>query len=304
MTSINQGMSYVRVTQRSASTGVMQNLFGNLERMGKLQAQLSSGKAIARPSDGPSATLSAMQLRSDMRAEQQYQRNAEDGLGWLNTADTAITTALDMTRRARELTLQAMNSGSSGSVEARDAIAIELENLRDGLIGLANTKYLDRPVFGGTTSGQSAYNPATGAYTGDANAVLRTVRDDGRVRVDTTGPEVFGDGATSLFSVIADLASRARTSPETLGTGLAALDSGMTRLRGAVADVGARAARVGDLKQAAEDRINMLKSQVSEVEDVDLPKTIMDLQLQEVAYQAALGTTSRILQPTLVDFLR
>ena len=38
--------------------------------------------------------------------------------------------------------------------------------------------------------------------------------------------------------------------------------------------------------------------------NADLPKTIMDLQLREVAYQAALGTASRVLQPSLVAFLR
>jgi flagellar hook-associated protein 3 FlgL len=37
---------------------------------------------------------------------------------------------------------------------------------------------------------------------------------------------------------------------------------------------------------------------------VDLAKATVDLQLQEVAYQAALATTGRVLQPTLLDFLR
>jgi flagellar hook-associated protein 3 FlgL len=46
------------------------------------------------------------------------------------------------------------------------------------------------------------------------------------------------------------------------------------------------------------------QNQLSEVEGVDLPATMVELQLQEVAYQAALGATARVIQPTLVDFLR
>jgi flagellar hook-associated protein 3 FlgL len=37
---------------------------------------------------------------------------------------------------------------------------------------------------------------------------------------------------------------------------------------------------------------------------VDLPATIVELQMQEVAYQAALGATARAIQPSLMDFLR
>jgi flagellar hook-associated protein 3 FlgL len=43
---------------------------------------------------------------------------------------------------------------------------------------------------------------------------------------------------------------------------------------------------------------------VSDVEDIDLPKTISDMQLQQVAYQAALAAGAKVVQPSLVDFLR
>ena len=45
-------------------------------------------------------------------------------------------------------------------------------------------------------------------------------------------------------------------------------------------------------------------SALSEVENTDLAKAIVDLQLQEVAYQAALAATARVMQPSLLDFLR
>ena len=58
------------------------------------------------------------------------------------------------------------------------------------------------------------------------------------------------------------------------------------------------------MRQAADDRVIDLNSQLSNVEDIDLPKTITDLQLQQTAYQAALAATAKVVQPSLVDFLR
>jgi flagellar hook-associated protein 3 FlgL len=47
-----------------------------------------------------------------------------------------------------------------------------------------------------------------------------------------------------------------------------------------------------------------LRAQLSNVEDIDLPKTITELALQQTAYQAALAATAKVIQPSLVDFLR
>ena len=45
-------------------------------------------------------------------------------------------------------------------------------------------------------------------------------------------------------------------------------------------------------------------SRISENEDIDMPKTIMDLEAQKVGYQAALGAASKVLQVSLLDFLK
>ena len=41
-----------------------------------------------------------------------------------------------------------------------------------------------------------------------------------------------------------------------------------------------------------------------EIENVDLAEATIQLKMQEVGYQAALGATSRVIQPSLLDFLR
>jgi flagellar hook-associated protein 3 FlgL len=210
---------------------------------------------------------------------------------------------MDQVRRVRELTLQGMSNGTAGSPAAREALAAEIDQIRTSLISVANTRYEDRPVFGGTTAGGTAYD-AAGAYVGEAEDVERTVGPGVRVRVDTGGPATFGTGNTQLFTVLADISQSLRTDPSTLGDGLGRLDTAMQTLQTQLSDIGARYNRLGQMRQTAEDSLLTLRTQLSDVEDIDLPETIMHLQLQQTAYQAALGATARAVQPSLMDFLR
>ena len=292
-----------RVTQRSIGVQALHNLQGNLDRLGRLQQQLSSGKVLSRPSDSPTGSVASLRLRSEVHTNEQYERNASDALGWLGTIDKSLTGSLSLLRRARDLTLQGMSSGTAAAPAAREAVAAELRALRENLLGVANTRYLDRPVFGGTTTGTQAYDSA-GGYVGDANPVQRTIADGTQIRVDVDGPTAFGSGAGDLFDILADLASGVLSSPASLGAELGRLDGAVQALQSSLADVGARFNRIEQMKATAEERVLDLKNSLSEVEDVDLPKTIVELQMQEVAYQAALGATARVMQPSLVDFLR
>ncbi|BFU42133.1 flagellar hook-associated protein FlgL [Krasilnikovia sp. MM14-A1004] len=292
-----------RVTESSIHTRVLANLQRNISRGQQIQDQLSSGKQINRPSDSPTGTVSSLQLRGETRALQQYSRNADDGIGWLSTLDSTLSSSTTLINRARDLTVQGLSSGTNDT-QSNEALAVEIDNIRQSLIGYSNTKYLNRPVFGGTTSGADAFD-ATGAYIGDTGQVARTVGNGVKVRVDVTGPEAFGSGTTQLFTVLQGIADSIRSGDSTaLSDGLKNLDSAADLVKNTLSDVGARYNRVAQTKQSAEDRLLAVTSQLSDVEDVDLPKTIMEMQLQQTSYQAALAASAKVIQPSLIDFLR
>lgn len=297
-----------RITQRSVSATMMSGLQSNLSRLQKLQEQLSSGKQVSRPSDSPVKTVEAMQFRSGIRRTEQHIRNADDGLARLGATDAALTDSLNLTHRARELVLQGMND--SVNAQGREALATELATLRDSLLGVANTRYLDRPIFGGNSLAPDAYD-AMGAYQGDGGAVVRTVAPGTTVDANVTGPEVFGaDGDPSqLFAVLNTLVGALRDPDPAarhaaLTGGLVNLDNAVDRMITSLGQVGARFNRVETMRGAAEGQLIGLTDNLAEVESIDLPKTIVDLQMQEVAYKAALGATARVVQPSLLDFLR
>ena len=292
----------MRITQRAVATTSLQGLNRNLEQIGQLQQQLTSGRLISAPSDSPTGTNRAMQLRSSQAAVEQQSRAIGDAKAWLEQTDSTLQTIIEHTQRVRDLTLQASNDGAM-SASGRQAIAIEVASLRDGLIALANTRSQGRPLFGGTTSGPAAYS-AAGAYVGDAGSVNRRVSDDQVMAINTTGPAAFGQGPDDLFGVVGSIAAAVTTDPAALPGHLQDLDQVMGGLLDALAGVGVRGARIERLEEVGLDRSLSLSSQLSEVENIDLPDTMMRLQMQQIGYETALAATAKAIQPTLLDFLR
>jgi flagellin-like hook-associated protein FlgL len=293
----------VRITQRAVALTSLQGLNRNLDAVGRLQQQLTSGRLISAPSDSPTGTNRAMQTRSDQAASAQQQRNITDAKSWLEQTDSALQEMLDTARRVRDLTVQGSSTGAQSDVSTQ-AIATEVKSLREGLLSLANRTIGGRPLFGGVTPGTKAYD-ATGAYVGQAGPpVTRRVSDTEVVRVDTTGPEAFGPAGADLFAIVDKIATDVVSNPTNLAGHLTDLDSVMKGMLTAVADVGSRAARVEREEQVNADRSLTLSSQLAETENIDLPNTIMRLQMQQVGYEAALSATAKALQPTLLDYLR
>lgn len=295
----------------------MASLQRSLARTQTAQDQISSGKQLHRPSDSPTGTVTALQLRGEVRANKKYSTNADDAMGRLGAVQDTLQNATALVAKVRELTLAAASSGGTSTPEANRARAAEIEEIKGTLIQYANTKYLDRPVFGGATPDVNAYNDVTGQYVGEENGeMLRAIGPNAKVRVDVRGPEVFGadkvlengvevDNPAQLFRVLDTLTTAMREGDaESINTGLENLDKASNLLTSTLSDVGARYNRVTQMKQSAEDRLMSVSSQLSDIEDVDLPKAIMELQLQQTSYQAALAATAKVIQPSLIDFLR
>lgn len=293
----------MRITQRAVALTSLQGLNRNLDAVGKLQTQLTSGRLINTVSDSPTGTNRAMQTRDEQAANAQQARNISDAQSWLDQSDSALQTMISTARRVRDLTVQGLSTGSA-SATSQQALAIEVTSLREGLLSLANLQVQGRPLFGGVTSGGKAYD-ATGAWVGQGGVpVTRRVSDSEKMRVDISGPEAFGAPGNDLFAVVERIATDLVANPTALSTHLADLDVIMNGMSTAVADVGTRGARLERVAQINSDRAMALTQQLAETESIDLPNTIMRLEMQKVGYEAALSATAKAIQPTLMDYLR
>lgn len=289
-----------RVSNRMLVDNSLANLQSSFQKLGDLQGEASSLKRLRKPSDAPADVVSAMSLHSDLNRNDQISRNVDDAEAWLGSADSALTSVVTQLQKVSDLVVQGR---SASDPTAREAIASQIDSIRSSLIGVANTQYAGRAIFAGTASGGAAY-AADGSYVGVSAAVERTVAPGQRIQVNVNGDTVFGGPGSDVFTTLAQVANAVRTDPSQLDTLSTALNTQTTNVQSALASVGARFQRVDALKsQNTSDGLTM-KQNLSSIEDADIAQVMMNLQMQQVSYQAALQATARAIQPSLADFLK
>lgn len=291
-----------RVTNTTMAAAAQRDLQAAQSRLAALQNKGMTLDKIARPSDDPAAAAAALQTRAQLTAVGQYGRNIDDGAGWLNATDAALTRATNVLNRVRDLTVQAGNGALSAA--AKESIAIELESLNKELLAAANTKHLGRNLFAGTSDAAAAFSSASPPqFAGAAGTVDRRVGPDQTVRVDSDGAAIFGDGGTSVFGTVAAIASGLRAGADVTPR-LAHIDGSLKAIVGGRSDVGARQALLERAGNTTSELEASLEARRTDLEVADLGSTILDLKLQETNYQAALAVTAKVLQPSLMDYLR
>lgn len=291
----------MRVTEGSASYGSLAGVQSAAARLAALQAKLSSGQQITTPSDDPSGTVRALQLRADLKRSSAYAASASDAIGWMSVSDSAYTQIVTLTQTARTLVVQGANTGAGSSASAT-ALADQIDGIRASLITLANTTYNGRPVFGGTTAGATAYD-VNGNYVGDSGDVMRSVGPQVTVQVNQSGAQVFGAPGNDLFALLGTISTTLRTNPAAVGASLSALDTSLAQISSAQAVEGAAYQRVQVAQSAQSSSTLSTRSQLSDVQDIDIAQMAVQVTTANTNYQAALQTMASIRQISLLDFL-
>lgn len=313
-------MAITRVTQRMMTQGNTARLGGILSRMSKTEEQLTTGKRFNRPSDDPTAVSSSMRLRRSASDQKQYSRNVQDGIGWLSQIDSTLQSVQSQVVRVQTIAIAGADMGSIPQ-SGLDAYAAEVDQIRQQLISESNATYLDRPVFGGVTSGSSAFTEdAAGnvSYVGVDGSIARTVAKGVTIQVDASGQAVFGaqttvtlsDGTTTttqpaLFATLTQLSDALRNGNQAgVQAAMAGLDTLRSNISTVNADVGTRMNRLQAAGQSAQNEGLSIASTLSDLEDVDAAQAATDYQMQQTAYQVALSVTAKSITPTLADFLK
>jgi flagellar hook-associated protein 3 FlgL len=295
------------MSSNQAVRNFLSDLEGNYRMLSESQRQVSTGKRILTPSDDPVGIAISLGLRRDQGANEAWGRNIDDSLTWLNTTDRALGQALEIVQRARELAVQGGNG--TLSVASRQLIADEVSSLKSQFVEVGNSSLGGRFIFGGTATDTQPFDPATevAALPINTNLVNREVAQGSVISVNITADRLQDPpGATAdIFTVIDNLAAALGTNDSTaIGAALGALDDhqgNISALRGE------GAAKINRLELTS-SRFAAQKiatgDQLSRIEDADMAQAITDLSMRESVYNAALATGARVIQPSLVDFLR
>lgn len=306
----------MRTTNLMTSRLVLTGIEDASTRLAHTQRKLTTGKEILRASDDPLNAHRALTLREETEGLKQYQKNVTDGEAWQNVSDIAFQRLNDYTAKAKELVIQ--GASDSTSPAGREAIAQEIDQIIKAVKQEANATYAGRFIFGGTAVTTPPYSvDGVDPYAGNAETFARQIGPGVSVPVNALVNTVLGNGAgvapgqndNKLLHTLRDVATHLRsgtTADANLlrGTDLSRLDTNTDVLLGLRAEVGARSNRFevanGRLAEIEENVTRLL----SETEDADMAKTMVDFSMQTAVYQSALRSGANIVQASLLDFLR
>ncbi|MFD1451111.1 MULTISPECIES: flagellar hook-associated protein FlgL [Oceanobacillus] len=294
----------MRVTQSMLSNNMLRNLTHSNTQMNKYMEQLYTGKKISKPSDDPMIAMKGVSYRSELARINQFERNTSEVNSWLDNTDAAMDQTNQAMQRLKELAVKASNGTNSD--DEYQSIVEEAKQLKEHLVDIANTNVNGRYIFNGTNSDTPPVEvDENGVITPnfDPGDVLIEVSSGITVKANTDGSTVFGKGEEDLFTTVDKFIDRLETG-EDIEDSIGELDASIGGILDSRAEIGARMNRVELVENRLADQKIVTTKTLSDNEDVDFAEAITNLITQESLHRAALSAGSRIIQPSLVDFLR
>ena len=295
----------MRVSNRLIASTVNSNLFKNIDRLLELQTMVSSGKRVNKPSDDPISMGRILDYRKTLASVDQYGRNISNGESWLNLTDSVLGGIGDLIIRAKELAIY--QASDTNSTDDRLIASEEVKNIFDQVMALANTKQGNSYLFAGFNTDtlpferDDLYNITHFVDNGDIDIVVGV---DVRININTNGDDAFIDNV-NIFEAIGDLNTALEADDTTaIANQIDELDNALNHLLIIRANTGAKLNRLESTENHWADFKLNIQTQLSDEEDADIMKVVSDMVAQQAAYRASLAASAKIIQPSLIDFIR
>ena len=271
-------------------------------KMGKLMEQLSTGKKISRPSDDPVVAMKGMYYRTNLTELEQYKRNLSESYAWMENSEAALDHVQSVMHRARELVVQGSNE--TYSTEDRQAMAKEIEQLKHDFVQVANTQVAGKYIFNGTAIDKPRITDANDPTSvSTENSPFEVEVSRGIKLQSNINPEnVFNEDMMEIWNGLQSALETSDT--DALKDLMGRFDKAADTISAERSELGARYNRL----EMVDNRIGyqevVATRVLSDNEDADIEKVITDLTSQESVHRASLGVGARVIQPSLLDFLR
>lgn len=296
----------MRVTNSMMVRNMLDNLQNNLDNLSDLNQKLGSGKIFQKPSDGPIEVSDSLNYKSILNRNSQYQRNLSQADNWLSASENALNSATDVIQRSRELTIYAATDSLTAA--DREQIAAEFKELRNEMIDISETKLGDNYIFSGQNLKEKPFtvieNPDFELeYQGDNRGITRQLNDGVQMKINLSGERVFQDDIELLNDIYQELSNEEAGADE-IGEYIADVEASLNDFTKLRSELGAKTKRITMTESRLEAEELQMRKLQSQNEDADLAEVITELMMQESVYNASLASGSRIMQQSLVDFIR
>lgn len=286
------------MTENTINKRVMRNINSSLQRLDRNYLELSSGKRIHYPSDDPVGLAISLKLRNSLREMEQYKKNGENAISWLEATDASLNELTKVLHRLKEIAVYGANE--TLPEESMNALADEVAELKNHIWQIGNTKYENRYLFAGQQTRTPPYDDSFN-YQGDDRYLLVEVGTGSQLEYSAPGSIVYGD----FFTRLGELEDHLRNMEhENISGDLAMLEERLDQILIVRSAVGAKVNRLErNIERLGAMEVNY-SGLLSKNEDADIAEVVMRLKMNEHVYEAALATGARILQTTLVNYLR
>jgi flagellar hook-associated protein 3 FlgL len=303
---------------RIAGTSYTDSMVGQLNfltaRQFQLQTQVSTGQRIQKPEDDPTGMSVALRLQAQSGLVNQYSQNLASLQSTANNAAGIMQQLKSISDRAGEIATLAQDDTrtpaelQSYASEVNQMIqqAVQLANSKDGSNYLFSGTKSDTPPFAAVKDANGNVTAVT--YQGNTNASQKEIAENTTVTTDTPGENTSGSGPrglladsrhgadffSHLISLQKDLENVDRTAITKLDQPSLAKDE--DNLIYQISITGVTLSRLDSAAQSVSTRQQALQQSLTKVAGVDVTKVITDLSQAQSTYQAALASSSVLLQ--------
>ncbi len=296
----------MRVTQAMTADNALYNLQKGRAVLDSLQEKISSGLNVNRPSDDPITARQILDMQDKLDKGTQYLSNITKGNLWLNTASTALTGMSDIISQAKK-TAGSITSGSNDQTDLNN-VASQLEELKKQIVDLGNTQLGDQYIFAGFRNDTPPFSNADNNYGGTGDDINLEIGQNSTEAVNITGDKLLKGtgsyGSVDILKTFDDLITAVKNNDVTgIQAGAANLDKAADQITNSVSDVAAKMTRLNSAQTLITQNQNTLENMLSDTQNVDYTKAAVELTQQQTAFQAALSSTAKITQLSLLDYL-
>ncbi len=296
----------MRITQNYSIRSLLRQVNNTRERISILQRNLATGKRINQISDDPANIESVLRFRRMLQLNHRYEENLNNTIEFLTFTSNALNDSADILSRIRELAIQGVDSTSPDEFQA---ITEQVNELLQKGVDVANTKFKDRYIFGGSNVTTAPFSIASDLSTvtanpqginGDLKAEIGSGRFDA---YNITGQEAFLENKNVFNTIIALRDALVNQDVPTIQSLLPELDTALEQVLQANTKAGARINRYELLLSQFQDEDLRVQEFLSGVQDTDVAQSIVDLQGEQTSLEVALKTLSQTVNTSLINFI-
>ena len=269
-------------------------------RLSEGSKRVATGERLQTASDDPFSAGELMHLQQGFRAFEQYRRNIGSARARITTTESVLDQMTDLMARAKEL---AIGAGSSNqNAQARQATAQEVDRLIEQTVSLGNTRIGSDYLFGGTATTVAPFQ-ADGTYVG--NTGVRQAEIGAGYYVDTapTGQELMID--STVIQSLVNFRDRLRANDQAgIQTSAGELDTAFQGTQVLLAETGARVRQLDVAVENITAQDSNFTSRYSNMQAIPMEEATVEMFSAQNALQASLAAASRVLNTSILDFLR